>query len=537
MKSDKRVLRRIARAGPARSSPRGSVLALTLVVSLILVLTLAAAVSTTTTNSKNAQYALDQTGALALAEGTTEAAQKKMLKDVANFKPPILKGTVDIGGAAYPFNIVPIGAAFNRTDTDGVTMVIQPYQVSSTVESGTATTTVKRVVELTMTPLFQYMIFYQNDLEILPGPDMTLSGRIHSNASIYLSAGNNLTIDSNYLRATGDILRKRKDDGSEGTGTVQIKVNGTSTFATMSTKDDSENPNWVNLALSTWKGTVESGAHGVKEVAAPSIGSIKATDPATSQNGYYRENAGLVIVNQTAYDHSGNVLSLPAGTISEKTMYDAREGKNVTVTELNVGLLNGSGAFPANGLVYAYRTDASSLKPNGIRLANAREIALPLTFVSEDPVYLKGDFNTVNKKGAAVMSDAVNFLSNAWNDKKTAGSLPVAAATQYNLAIVTGKVPTPDGGGSYSGGFENLPRFHENWTGVKATIRGAFINIFESEIAKSKWVYGGDKYTAPTRDWQYDTALNDPRNLPPFTPNAVYFQRVLWDDGLASPLP
>jgi hypothetical protein len=48
-------------------------------------------------------------------------------------------------------------------------------------------------------------------------------------------------------------------------------------------------------------------------------------------------------------------------------------------------------------------------------------------------------------------------------------------------------------------------------------------------------VYGGNVYTAPNRDWQYDPALNDMANMPPFTPNAVYFQRVLWDDRL--PLP
>ena len=80
-----------------------------------------------------------------------------------------------------------------------------------------------------------------------------------------------------------------------------------------------------------------------------------------------------------------------------------------------------------------------------------------------------------------------------------------------------------------------MPRFHENWTGKTAKIRGSFINIFDSEIAKSPWVYGGNVYTAPNRDWQYDTSLNDMNNLPPFTPNAVYFQRVLWDDRLPMP--
>jgi hypothetical protein len=160
-----------------------------------------------------------------------------------------------------------------------------------------------------------------------------------------------------------------------------------------------------------------------------------------------------------------------------------------------------------------------------------------VTVVSEDPVYIKGDFNTVNKKGAAVICDAVNLLSNAWNDSKTAASgLPTASNTTYNLAFVTGNVPTPDGGGDYSGGFENLPRFHENWSGKTASIVGSFIKIFESQFARSPWVYGGNVYQAPIRNWTYDTALNDMANLPPFTPSAVYFQRVVWDDRLTTPI-
>ena len=60
--------------------------------------------------------------------------------------------------------------------------------------------------------------------------------------------------------------------------------------------------------------------------------------------------------------------------------------------------------------------------------------------------------------------------------KALTGNLPGAVETSYNIAFVTGNVPTPEGGGTYSGGFENLPRFHENWSGKKAKIRGSFIN-------------------------------------------------------------
>ena len=166
-------------------------------------------------------------------------------------------------------------------------------------------------------------------------------------------------------------------------------------------------------------------------------------------------------------------------------------------------------------------------------MTNGAELQGPLTIVSEDPVFIHGDFNTVDKKAAAVMADAVNLLSSAWDDTKTPGRIPVAVETQYNLALVTGNVPTADGG-AYSGGFENLPRFHEDWTGVTARVRGSFVSMFASEIAKGSWGTT-HVYSPPLRDWRYDPTFTDPNALPPFTPRGVYFQHVLWDDRV--PLP
>ncbi len=524
------------RAAPRRrSSERGTILILTLVVGLMISLAIAGATMTAVTSGKNSQFGLNRTAALALAEGVTETVQKEMLATVANFETFALSGWVTIDGESYPFTITPIGSPQNRVDIDGVTMAVQTYEIASTVEVDTASATVRRVVDLTMTPIFQYMIFFSDDLEILPGPDMTLQGRVHSNADIYVGAGSTLTVDTDYFRSTGEILRRRKNDNSPTGGTVDIKVFEESSFKEMVPGDDSSNSDWLKISNDTWEGTVQSGAHGVKEIASPEIGSIKAYDLVTGEKGHYHENAGLVIIDDAAYDADGNAVSLPAGTISEKTMYDAREGKIITVTEIDIAKLNTSGEFPSNGLLYAYRTDASADQPNGVRLTNGSELAGPLSVVTEDPLYVHGDYNTVNKKGASVMADAVNLLSNAWDDSKSPGSLPNASATQYNVAMVTGNVPTPDGGGNYSGGFENLPRFHERWSGVTATIRGSFIKIFESEIARSPWRYGGDVYTAPRRNWMFDSDLQNIANMPPFTPNAVYFTRVLWDDGL--PLP
>jgi hypothetical protein len=82
-------------------------------------------------------------------------------------------------------------------------------------------------------PLFQFLAFYANDLEILPGPTMNLHGRVHTNTNLYLNAGNLLSVIDEPLSANPrlittvevtaatNIYRGRKD-ASSCTGTVTI---------------------------------------------------------------------------------------------------------------------------------------------------------------------------------------------------------------------------------------------------------------------------------------------------------------------------
>ncbi len=59
-----------------------------------------------------------------------------------------------------------------------------------------------------LVPLFQFAVFYNKDLEILPGPAMTLSGPVHTNGDLYLNAGNSLSI-------LGQVTIGKDQDGSE----------------------------------------------------------------------------------------------------------------------------------------------------------------------------------------------------------------------------------------------------------------------------------------------------------------------------------
>jgi hypothetical protein len=78
-------------------------------------------------------------------------------------------------------------------------------------------------------PIFQFLAFYANDLEINPGPQMNLHGRIHSNGKLYLSAGTGLTVSDSstmpyvQVSSASSIYHYRKDGSSTcATGPVTI---------------------------------------------------------------------------------------------------------------------------------------------------------------------------------------------------------------------------------------------------------------------------------------------------------------------------
>ena len=111
----------------------------------------------------------------------------------------------------------------------------------------------------------------------------------------------------------------------------------------------------------------------------------------------------------------------------------------------------------------------------------------------------------------AIIADAINLLSNAWDGSKVKGTVPSAKNTTYNTAIMSGNQLTKYDTGSfdngYNGGLQNLPRFHENWGGINCNIAGAFVNLWRSQIATG--VYGkSGVYSPPKRFWDFDQQFN-----------------------------
>lgn len=556
-----------------------------------------------TSANRQAQTHVRSSRAKYLAEGAIEAAKREVATAIANWLAPPAAGVAVIGGVNVPYTVTPTGFDDIVTDAAGIQTIVTGYEIRATASQQGFDYTARRLVNAEATPIFQFAVFYTNDLEINPGPNMTLGGRVHCNADMFLNCGGTLSMNTNYVRAVGDIYRRRKNDTSASEGTVRVRqwvlnpfdpaepssyvqmkshsqlnalgVANTSGYdSDFKLGHDSNGDGdfndagdwypWSAGAPQYWQqptgytngigSTVMSGDHGVGEAAVPHIGSIMMYDAdangshyfdtasqryelaaaggGTHSPGYYHANAGLSIITYAdgsfaAFDQAGaDVTAAVGAALSSTTIYDARQAGggagSIECTQIDIAALAASGHWPSNGLIYAAHYGAGTgTDAKGVRLVNGAQLPSGLTVVSENSVYIKGDYNTVQKKGASVIADAVNLLSNAWNDTKAHNTaLSAATATTYNVAIITGNTQTVENG-QYNGGLENLPRFHENWSGVACRITGSFVNTWTSNFAHSNWAIGGNYYRAPNRIWNYDSLFNNVANLPPFTPMAV----------------
>jgi hypothetical protein len=232
--------------------------------------------------------------------------------------------------------------------------------------------------------------------------------------------------------------------------------------------------------------------------------------------------------------------------------FDGREDLRPDLLDIDMGALrNWIAVDPATrrvDIIYVHFTGTDTTDTDrdypALRIVNGAELPASwspiepggLSIATSHPLYVRGNYNTVNWKPAAFYADAITFLSNSWNDGNQANFAQRAAAnlTTANVAIAAGHSATTcdwQRAGCatpiYGGGLENFPRFLENY-GSSRTYRytGSLVSLFESRHSTGRWgntttATGGAQgayYTPPNRQWSFDIRFRDPRMLPPGTP-------------------
>lgn len=400
---------------------------------------------------------------------------------------------------------------------------------------------VRQEVQVASIPIFQFAIFYTMDLEVNPGPNMNVTGRVHSNGNIY----NQPQATLNYLThvtAAGNIVigKSPLDPTSRTPGTVNFQ---------------GENDSGVSsLILPIGTNNTPAAVRAVVEEPPTSESALSLM----GKQRYYNKADLLVLVSNTTVtvksgawnSFAANVSWSEASTFinTNVSFYNAREGRTVKATQIDVGKLRTWSATnttirnllgrDVNAVYVADRRSQTGSTQPGIRLVNGQ--TLPdggLTVATPQPVYVQGHYNapagnpgttnTLLTKPASIVADAITVLSSAWSDSNASSGLGsrLAGNTTVNAAFLAGIVQS--NGSSYSGGVENFPRFLEDWGNDTFTYNGSMVVMFPSQVATAPWGASG-VYSPPSRNWAFDLNFMDATKLPPGTPQVSTMIRSTW---------
>jgi hypothetical protein len=482
-----------------------------------------------------------------------------------------------------------------------------------------------RLMSKRINQLIDGAIYYQGDLELNPGGTVTVDGMINVIGNVYIGPVNdasaNVNIKSNIVYPESALFNQRRNITDASIIEENIYINPNTpiivgdpirTFkAPLYTSDLSDqakaykdqvsktkaaqnifggdSPSDIQASNPTLFATVNDVS---RSPIVPPPGStdeypstITIDDPSIADNRIYNQ-AGIVVDVDSAGTKSylirnasgvlvaANIIqttALNAAIVNlPDTIYDEREALFVSITEVDVGLLNPvlngtSLTVPFNGVMFfnIRGNRRSNPVPADNRLRAVRLINGESTYTRNDTVnqkvigftvatnsglYVKGNYNTAELAAGApggrtvnptaLAADAITVLSPNWNDanaqnggidnknlveNRTAGGngIIVPADTTdgslprmtINAAIITGNSSTSTGTlNQRSGGVQNLVRYLEDWSGKQVKFYGAVARLFDSKHFSTAFKSSGrlnDVYNQPDRLFKFNGNLTD----------------------------
>jgi hypothetical protein len=226
----------------------------------------------------------------------------------------------------------------------GLSLVANTYEIIANAQNTTSqykiVSTVGQQLNLGTIPLFQFAIFYQNDMEIAPGAAMTVSGAVHGNANIYLDPQNGLTF-SNNVSAVDQVYTNQSPQDPSFRTFSGVTFDGFD----LSGVDPLNLPVGTNTA-----GTVSNMSQNVYAILQPPQNG-QSPSSSTGTNLLYNKADMIIIIsnNNTISVTSGANINNQATVISNNqwqsflstngTFYDQRDDLTVDPVVLNVSNL------------------------------------------------------------------------------------------------------------------------------------------------------------------------------------------------------
>jgi hypothetical protein len=306
-----------------------------------------------------------------------------------------------------------------------------PLKIEATGKSGSAKSRISASVALYQVPIYQFGVFYDGPLEITPGPNMDVMGRVHTNSDAYfrgiatLSFEGPVTVAGNIYQwwrsSAGHIKYRLKPDSIlnlydvPGLSTNLVKMTSSSQPPAI---DGASNARYqeTKLVLPIGVGTPHS-----------ILGVRDSSDPASLRRQKFD---WLVLTRSSAaarFVYTGSEVP-PTWITGPWVMYDRRERRWVRFWDFDVEALAGSGNLDSifyldDTLSYKEKIGTGSSKNvlNAFRIKKANVLPRNMTIACGKPVYIMGNFNTQdasgntsNYKNAQIASDAVTVLSAQW---------------------------------------------------------------------------------------------------------------------------
>jgi len=264
---------------------------------------------------------------------------------------------------------------------------------------GGAKTNLQAKLYLFQVPLFQFGVFYQGNLEINPGPSMTIGGPVHTNGNAYFRAyvGNSLTIQGPVTVAgkiyqwvngspDGKMFYYRSPDSIPTASQYQSGLTYSITQMTNATR-----PGPVNGVYNIDQGTPQLnlpiGGADPHQLIAPCTGH---ESPALKKQKFdcLTEATGRFI---------NGVTSQPTSWIpADSVFFDRREDRWVHVWCVNVAKLPpGDSIFYLDDTVLMTQDRGARHDTviNAFKLYNASYLSRNLSIASGNPIYVEGNFN------------------------------------------------------------------------------------------------------------------------------------------------